>query len=50
MLRSALVGLVLVAGLSLSGCAAVAIAPASVGAAALSGGAGGLFKVGTEAT
>ena len=50
MLRAALVCLVLVGPLSFFGCAAVAIAPAAVGAAAVSGGAGGLVKAGTEYT
>ena len=50
MVRSALACLVLVTALSVSGCAAIAIPPAAVGAAAVSGGAGGLVKAGTEYT
>ena len=46
MLRSVLACLLLAAACVVSGCAA--IAPAAVGSAALSGGAGGLVKAGTE--
>ncbi len=50
MVRFALLVLALASALSCSGCAAVAIPPAAVGAAAVSGSAGGLVRAGTEYT
>src|SRR5947208_16925190 len=50
MVRVALLVLALASALSCSGCAAIAIPPAAVGAAAVSGSAGGLVRAGTEYT
>jgi hypothetical protein len=50
MVRFALLVLALASALSCSGCAAIAIPPAAVGAAAVSGSAGGLVRAGTEYT
>jgi|SRR5262245_1230052 len=50
MVRFSLAIVVVASTLSWSGCAAIAIPPAAVGAAAVSGGAGGLVKAGTEYT
>ncbi len=50
MVRVALLVLALASALSRSGCAAIAIPPAAVGAAAVSGSAGGLVRAGTEYT
>jgi hypothetical protein len=50
MVRVSLALVVLASGLSYSGCAAIAIPPAAVGAAAVSGSAGGLVRAGTEYT